>query len=103
MEASEPDVSIHLYLDELLSDGRVRYVSEGLLRALHRREAAAPDNSRAFWPFRTFARGDASPLPVNTIEKLCFALLPVSWTFSRGSSIRLSIAGADAEIGRAHV
>ena len=29
-------------------------------------------------------------------ETLRFALLPISWTFMKGSRLRLSIAGADA-------
>ncbi len=97
IESSEPDAAIFLYLSEVLADGTVHYVTEGLLRALHRREAPAPDEYRASWPFRTFARRDAAPLQINTAARLRFALLPVSWTFSQGSRIRLSIAGADAD------
>lgn len=95
--SSEPDAAIHLYLSEVLENGEVHYVTEGLLRALHRHEAQAPDAYRATWPFRTFSRADASPMPVNTPQNLRFALLPVSWLFRRGSRIRLSIAGADAD------
>ena len=30
-------------------------------------------------------------------ERLVFALLPVSWTLKRGSRLRISLAGADAD------
>jgi putative CocE/NonD family hydrolase len=95
--SSEPDAAILLYLSEVLESGEVHYVTEGLLRALHRRETQAPDAYRASWPFRSFSRADASPMPVDTPQNLRFALLPVSWLFRRGSRIRLSVAGADAD------
>ncbi|MGH7209949.1 MAG: CocE/NonD family hydrolase, partial [Acetobacteraceae bacterium] len=40
--SSEPDAAIHAYLSEVEADGTVRYVTEGLLRALHRRESEPP-------------------------------------------------------------
>jgi predicted acyl esterase len=36
-------------------------------------------------------------MPIDTPQLLRFALLPVSWTFKAGSSIRISFAGADAD------
>lgn len=97
VECSEPDAAIILYLSEVLGSGEVHYVTEGLLRALHRRESPAPDNYKTSWPFRSFSRRDAAPMPTNTPQNLHFAMLPVSWTFRRNSRIRLSIAGADAD------
>ena len=74
-----------------------RYVTEGLLRAIHRAEAPAPRNYRTTWPWRTFARKDAKPMPVGEPQLLRFALLPTAWRFAAGSRIRLSIAGGDAD------
>jgi uncharacterized protein len=34
--------AVFVYLSEVEADGRVRYVTDGVLRALHRREAPAP-------------------------------------------------------------
>jgi len=97
LSASEPDAALHAYLSEEEADGTLRYVTEGVLRALHRREAAAPQHYRAAWPFRTFARADAAPLVPGEPARLRFALLPTAWTFRAGSRIRLSFAGADAD------
>jgi predicted acyl esterase len=36
-------------------------------------------------------------MPVGEPQLLKFALLPVAWRFARGSRLRLSIAGADAD------
>ena len=92
-----PDAAVFAYLSEVEADGTVRYVTEGLLRAIHRAETPAPRNYRTTWPWRSFARKDARPMPRGEPQLLRFALLPTAWRFSAGSRIRLSIAGADAD------
>src|SRR3546814_13888207 len=37
--SSQPDAVVHVYLSEIEADGTARYVTEGVLRALHRQEA----------------------------------------------------------------
>jgi len=95
LSASEPDLALFVYLTEVEAGGTERYVTEGLLRALHRKEAPAPESYRTTWPFRTFTRADAAPLVRDKVERIRIPLLPVAWRFSVGSRIRLSIAGAD--------
>jgi uncharacterized protein len=95
--SSEPDAALFVYLSELTEDGTLRYVTEGMLRALHRAEVPCPDHHRTTWPFRTFARADARPLVPGEPARLRFALLPTSWTFRKDSRIRLSFAGADSD------
>ncbi|SEP22735.1 hypothetical protein SAMN02990966_04500 [Rhodospirillales bacterium URHD0017] len=95
--SSEPDAAVFVYLSEVEADGTARYVTEGLLRAIHRAEAPAPKNYRTTWPWRTFARKDARPMPIGEPQLLRFALLPTAWRFAAGSRIRLSIAGGDAD------
>lgn len=97
LSSSEPDAAIFAYLSEVEADGTVRYVTEGLLRALHRKESPCPPEHRTTWPFRSFSRADAKPMPIGEAERLVFAMLPVSWTFKAGSRIRLAISGADAD------
>ncbi|HEX9327125.1 MAG TPA: CocE/NonD family hydrolase [Reyranella sp.] len=97
LASSEPDAAVFAYLSEVEADGTARYVTEGLLRAIHRAEAPAPKNYRTTWPWRTFARKDARPMPVGEPQLLRFALLPTAWRFAAGSRIRLSIAGGDAD------
>ena len=95
--ADQGDAVLHVYLSEVEADGSVRYVTEGVLRALHRREAEAPANQLWTWPYRDFTRANAEPLTAGQPARLRFALLPTSWAFAAGSRIRLSIAGADAD------
>ena len=49
LASSEPDAAVFVYLSEVEADGTARYVTEGLLRAIHRAEAPAlrRDGSRA--------------------------------------------------------
>jgi uncharacterized protein len=61
--ADEPDAAIHVYVEEVEEDGRCRHVTEGMLRALHRKTAPCPAHHKTSWPWRTFARSDAAILP----------------------------------------
>ncbi len=97
LASSEPDAAVFAYLSEIEADGTVRYITEGVLRAIHRAEAPAPREYRTTWPFRTFARRDARPMPIGEPQLLKFALLPIAWRLAKGSRIRLSISAADAD------
>jgi putative CocE/NonD family hydrolase len=95
--SSEPDAALFVYVSEVEANGTLRYVTEGLLRALHRKESPAPQYYQTSWPFRSFRREDAAPLVPGQAERIRIPLLPISWTFRAGSRIRVSIAGADAD------
>ena len=97
LAASEPDAALHVYLSEEEPDGTVRYVTEGVLRALHRKVSPCPPNYRANWPYHSCDRGDAAPLVPGRAEEIVLALLPTVWRFGRASRIRLAIAGADTD------
>lgn len=97
LASSEPDAAVFVYLSEIEADGQVRYVTEGLLRLLHRQEAEPPESYRATWPFRSFRRAAARPIEPGVMEQLRIPFLPVAWRFSAGSLIRLSLSGADAD------
>jgi hypothetical protein len=83
------DADVFAYLEDVAPDGRVGYVTEGQLRALHR--ALAPSGGRSF------ERRDARPLVPGEVAELCFELLPTSYLFEAGHRVRLALAGADAD------
>jgi putative CocE/NonD family hydrolase len=97
MSTSEHDGAVFVYLSEVEAEGTTRYITEGQLRMLHRASVSSPPSYRTTWPFRTFHRDDAHRMTPDMPEMLRFALLPVSWKVMRGSRLRLSIAGADAD------
>lgn len=72
--------------------GRSWFITEGLLRLLHRAEAPAPASYRTTGPYRTFRREDAMHTVPGVPETVRFALLPVSWTLQPGNHLRLAIA-----------
>jgi putative CocE/NonD family hydrolase len=97
LEADQLDAAVHVYLEEVETDGRCRYVTEGMLRTLHRKTAPCPASYRAAWPWRKFARADAALLPHGEAVEMTFALLPVGWRFKAGSRVRIAISGADCD------
>ena len=97
MSSDQGDATVFAYLEDEAPDGTVRYVTEGMLRALHRKESALPDTYKATWPARNYTEEDASPLPKGEMVELRFPLLATSWRFAEGHRIRLAIAGADKD------
>jgi predicted acyl esterase len=86
-----------VYLSEEEPAGTVRYVTEGVLRALHRKLSPCPPNYSASWPYHSCNRGDAAPLVPGRPGEIVVVLLPTAWRFGKGSRIRLTIAGADVD------
>lgn len=96
MSSTERDAAIFVYASEIEADGTTRYITEGMLRALHRATSSCPNDYQTSWPYRRFFRQDAKLLSPGIAERFEFALLPVSWTLKKGSRLRISITGADA-------
>jgi putative CocE/NonD family hydrolase len=95
--SSQGDAAVFVYLSEVEAGGTVRYVTEGVLRCLHRKESRCPPLERRTWPYHSLKRGDAAPMPASGVERLRFGLLPTSWLFKAGSRLRIAIAGADGD------
>ena len=84
ISANRDDGALFVYLEDVAPDGRVRYVTEGQLRLLHR---AMP---------RTFLRQHAKPMMPGVVEKVDVDLLPIAYRFPAGHRVRIAISGADA-------
>jgi hypothetical protein len=97
LASTATDGAFFAYLEEVDEAGMVRYLSEGMLRGLHRNLSEAPPPYTACQPYRTFKRGDAAPLPPGETVELTFSLLPVSALVRRGHRLRLALAGADKD------
>ena len=96
LTADRDDVHVFVYLEDEGPDGRVQYVTEGQLRALHRQtSAAAPYDTPV--PYRSFTRADARPLVPGEATELLVDLLPTSYLFAAGRRVRLALAGADRD------
>jgi len=96
LSSSHEDGAFHIYLEDVSPEGRVTYITEGLLRAIHR---IKKDPSEApFVPlgiYHTFRKEDAEPLIPEKITEIGITLLPMSNVFKKGHCIRIAVAGHD--------
>lgn len=95
LAADATDATVFCYLEDVAPDGTVTYVTEGLFRPLHRK---VKDDAiyKTPYPDHTYNKGDELPVVKNELMELEFDMLPISYLFKKGHSIRVSIAGADA-------
>jgi putative CocE/NonD family hydrolase len=98
VSATTTDAALFVYLEDVDESGRVSYVTEGQLRALHRKRVATPPRATVPpVPQRTFARADGRPLVPGEPTALVFDLLPTSYRFARGHAVRIAVAAADID------
>lgn len=96
LRCTAEDAAVFAYLEEETPGGDIRYLTEGQLRLLHRAVSdKAPYDSPA--PYHSFEKADAAPVPAGQSVYAPLDLLPISHRLTRGSRIRLVIAGADAD------
>ncbi|MEM7021143.1 MAG: CocE/NonD family hydrolase [Pseudomonadota bacterium] len=95
--ADQRDTGLFVYLEEVSPDGQTRYVTEGVIRALHRKVTPAPNHLRCVGPYHSYAKADASLLEPGVAVEIRFSLLPTSWHFAAGQRIRVAIAAADRD------
>ena len=96
ISSSHQDGAFHVYLEDISPEGRVAYLTEGLLRAIHRKEKNP--SQAPFVPlgiYHTFRKADAESLVHGEITEIGVSLCPISTVFRKGHSIRVAIAGHD--------
>jgi uncharacterized protein len=100
-----PIITVHLsttatdgmiigYLEDVAPDGRVSYITEGLLRLTNRKETS---DGLPYMPLgvnRSFMRADALPVVPGEIMKIRLPLLATSVQIKAGHRIRIALAGA---------
>ncbi|MEO8451091.1 MAG: CocE/NonD family hydrolase [Gemmatimonadota bacterium] len=85
------------YLEDVDPAGKVTYVTEGMLRALHRKISTGPQPYRTMYPYHSYLKKDGQPLVPGETATLTFQLIPTSVLFKQGHRIRLGIAGHDKD------
>jgi uncharacterized protein len=98
--STHTDGAFFVYLEDVALDGHVRYLTEGQLRAIHRKTSAEGPPYRVLGPYHSFKRKDGSPLVPGEITEVTFELMPVSVVVRAGHRLRIAIAGADADTFR---
>ncbi|MCZ8130815.1 MAG: CocE/NonD family hydrolase [Steroidobacteraceae bacterium] len=93
------DPAFFVYVEDVAPDGRVTYVTEGMLRALHRKPADPASLPYDHGPVPlSFRRLDAQLVDPGEPMRVRFALFPTAARIAEGHRIRISIAGADASV-----
>jgi uncharacterized protein len=95
MSTDRPDGLVIAYLEDVTPDGRVTYLTEGLLRLIHRKTAGAPCDA-APGAARSFDRAEGAPVVPGETMAIELPLLPVAALIETGHHLRLSLAGTDA-------
>jgi uncharacterized protein len=90
-----PDLDAFVYLEEVDASGKSTYITEGELRATHRKLGQAPFNNLGL-PYSTHLQADQQPIAAGEPFELVFSLLPTSYRFHAGNRIRITVAFADA-------
>lgn len=95
MTSSAADGNVIAYIEEVRPDGAVFYVTEGLLRLSHSKAGKEP--YRTLTPGHSHLRADSLGDISGKRLDFAFGMLPMSHVFAKGSSIRISLAGADGK------
>lgn len=96
VRSTHADGAFYIYLEDVAPDGRVFYLTEGQMRAVHRRIGSDPPAAE-FGPYHTFRRADALPLEPGAVAEIALDLLPISTVIRAGHRLRVAIAGHDAD------
>jgi len=91
VSSTATDGAFIAYLEDVAPSGRVTYLTEGELRALHRKISTPTP------PFHSFERADAQPLVPGQLAEVRFAMQPISVLIGKGHRIRIAVAGADRD------
>lgn len=91
------DIAVIAYLEAVRPDGYVHYITEGALRALHRRRHPGRLAHDPLGVNRSFNRADAWPLQPDEPARLVFNLMPTSVEIGAGWRLRISLAGHDKD------
>ena len=97
ISSSTTDAQVFVYLEDVDENGKVEYVTEGELRALHRKVSNDKAPYKQVGPYHSFLKEDGQPLVPGEVAQMQFSMLPISYLFKKGHRVRIAIAGADAD------
>lgn len=90
------DLDVFVYLEDVDAEGNSTYITEGNLRASHRKQSTAPYDNLGL-PHHSHYQSDLEPIHAGEPIELNFDLLATSYLFKEGHRIRLAVAFADAD------
>ncbi len=95
LRCSADDVDLFAYLEDVDTEGRSSYITEGCLRASHG-ALSEPSHDRLGLPYHGSFEQDSMKLGDEPVE-LVFDMLPTAMHFKAGHRIRIAITCADKD------
>jgi uncharacterized protein len=96
-EVDRDDAAFFVYLEDVDQHGVVRYLTEGEMRAINRKNTTREAPYAVIGPYHSFRREDAEPLTPGRVTDVTFSMMPISVLIRAGHRIRIALGGADAE------
>ncbi len=97
VSSSRDDNAFFAYLEDVAPDGRVTYITEGILRGYNRKVSASPPYA-LLGPYHSLLRADLEPMIPGQAVKLEVPLAATSVLIRKGHRLRIALAGADASV-----
>lgn len=97
LESTHTSGALFAYLEQVAADGSVSYLTEGQISLNFHGPIPPAEDFETLGPTHRFLRKDSRPIHPGEPISLNFSLHPISVELPRGSSLRLSIAAADAD------
>lgn len=91
------DLGLIVYLEDVNQTGEVKHVTVGHFRGIHRKTQEESSLYKDVVIGHSYKQEDASPLTPGEVTKLTFDLLPTSYLFKKGHSIRITIVSNDID------
>lgn len=97
IQSSAADGAFFVYLEDVAPDGKVSYITEGELRALHRKVSPPSLGRASLGPHHSMASADGEALEPGEPAELKIGLWATSVLVKAGHRLRLAIACADVD------
>ena len=98
LSTTATDGQFYVYLETIDPDGRVRMITDGQLRGMHRKVSKDIPPYHMFGPYHSLKKQDACPMVPGEITEIAFDLFPISIVLKKGQRLRIAIAGADKDV-----
>ena len=93
--SSAPDGNFVLYIEEVDGSGKSLYVTDGVIRAGHRKLKERSPWKEMGLPYHRSLEADYAPLSATQAVELAFDFNPISYVFRKGNRIRITVTGAE--------
>lgn len=96
LSSTATDGVLYVYLETVAPDGEVTYITEGQLRALHRKESSSDLGRVVLGPRHSYRRADGQAMVPGENAELRIGMFATSVLVKKGYRLRIAIAGHDA-------